>query len=511
MDGKIEGKRVLSFDFGASSGRAMLGSFDGFGGGKIEMEEIHRFSNDPVMICGTLYWDTTRLFFEIKQGIIKAMAKGGFDAIGIDTWGVDFGLLDKSGRLLASPIHYRDLRTRTAPKEFFEKLPQGEVYEKTGIQFMHINSLFQLVAAKKQQPELFGLVDKVLFMPDLFAYFLTGEMRCERTIASTSNMYDPTLREFDKTILEKAGLNEAMFPPFINAGEVYGNLLHELCEELSCKSVPVIAVGTHDTASAALATPTEEKDFIFISCGTWSLFGTESDIPYLTKEAEALCLTNETGVGDKVLLMRNIMGLWLIQQSRQFWLQSGEEVTFNLLEQEALAAEPFRCFIDPDDLRFEVPGNLPKRVQEYCRDTAQYIPQTRGEIMRCIYQSLALKYRSALDSLKTLTGKDYRIINMLGGGIKDTLLCQMTANATATKVIAGPTEATVIGNIATQLVGLFEIADFKQARKVIMNSTVVKEYSPVEVDKWEAAYQKYIEHEKLQQKLKNLSLLESKE
>ncbi|MEG0693032.1 MAG: rhamnulokinase family protein [Oscillospiraceae bacterium] len=483
-------KKVLAFDFGASSGRAMLGYFDQ---NQIHMEEIHRFSNDPVNISGTLYWDIARLLFEVKQSIEKAVAKGGFDAIGIDTWGVDFGLIDKKGKLIGNPVHYRDLRTETTPQEVFKLISKEKIYCETGIQFMRINTLYQLFALKNQQPELLELTDKILLIPDLIAYFLTGKMRCEQTNASTTNIYNPVTKTWSQSLLSSIGMSSEILPEFIRAGQAYGDLSTEICEELACSPVPVIAVGTHDTASAVAAAPAIDKDFVYISCGTWSLFGTENETPVLTKQAQELNFTNEIGVGDKVRLLKNIMGLWLIQQSRQHWLKTGEAVTFNMLENEALESEPFRCFIDPDHVRFELPGNLPKRVQEFCRDTNQYIPQTRGEIMRCIYQSLALKYRYTFDQLKELTGKNYQSIHMLGGGIKDTLLCRMTANATGVLVKAGPIEATVMGNIAVQYIGLGELEDIKQVRKVIRNSVEIKTYEPTQADEWNEAYKKYID------------------
>ncbi len=481
-------KKVLSFDFGASSGRAMLATLDN---GRISMKEIHRFSNDTVIVNGTMYWDILRLFFEIKAGITKAVNDGGFDAIGIDTWGVDFGLIDKRGQLIGNPVHYRDLRTEGIPDEVFEILPKEEIYGATGTQFLRINTLYQLMYLKNYEPEKLEQAEKMLLIPDLFAYMLTGEMHAEASIASTTNFYDPVKRDWNIEFLEKLGLPVRLLPPVLKAGEIHGLLSDEICEELGCQKVPVIAVCEHDTASAVAATPSLSDDFVYISCGTWSLFGVETKEPIMTAEAEALNFTNEGGYEDTVRFLKNIMGLWLIQESRRQWKREGEEVGFDVLEREALVCEPFRCFIDVDDPAFETAGNLPRRVTEYCERTGQFVPRTRGEIMRCIYQSLAMKYKYTFDMLGRITGKEYRRINILGGGIKDKLLCQMTADACNVEVLAGPSEATVMGNIAVAYAALGEIGSFEEIRRVVSDSTELKQYLPKDNAAWETAYADY--------------------
>lgn len=483
-------KKVLSFDFGASSGRAMLAEFDGE---KINMQEIHRFSNDTVIVNGTMYWDILRLFFEIKTSITKATNMGGFDAIGIDTWGVDFGLIDKRGRLIGNPVHYRDKRTEGIPEEVFKTVPKEEIYKHTGCQFMRINTLYQLMYLKYNEPEMLENAEKLLLIPDLFGYMLTGEMKAEASIVSTTNLFDPYNRDWDFSLIEKLGLPKKLFPEIIKSGEVYGMLSDEICEELGCKKVPVIAVAEHDTASAVAATPATDDGFVYISCGTWSLFGIENDEPLITDEIEKLNFTNEGGFKDTVRFLKNIMGLWLIQESRRQWKREGEDVGFDVLEKEALAAEPFKCFVDVDDVSFETSGNLPKRVQEYCEKTGQYVPQSRGEIMRCIYQSIAMKYKYTFNSLNALNGNKYKSINMLGGGIKDTLLCKMTSAACNCEVLAGPTEATVMGNIGVVYYSLGEIKDFADLRKVVSASTDIKHYLPENAEEWENAYKTYLE------------------
>lgn len=482
-------KKVLSFDFGASSGRAMLASFDGE---KITMEEIHRFSNDPVSVNGTMYWDVLRLFFEIKTGITKATNMGGFDAIGIDTWGVDFGLIDKRGKLLANPVHYRDTRTEGIWEEVYKIIPKEELYNRAGTQFMRFNTIYQLMYLKLYEPEILENAEKMLLMPDLFCYMLTGEMRAEASMASTTNMYEPYKRDWDFELIEKLGYPKKLFPEIIKSGEIYGMLSDEICEELGCKKVPVIAVCGHDTASAVAATPSDTEDFVYISCGTWSLFGIESKEPIINEQAVKMDFTNEGGFKDTVRFLKNIMGLWLIQESRRQWKREGEDVSFNTLEKEALAAQGFKCFINVDDPSFETAGNLPRRVKEFCERTGQYVPKTRGEIMRCIYQSLAMKYKYTFNKLGEISGRKYESINMLGGGIKDTLLCQMTADACNVPVLAGPTEATVMGNIAVAFNALGEIKDFEELRRVTSNSTDLKVYKPEGSEEWEKAYNDYI-------------------
>lgn len=482
-------KKVLSFDFGASSGRAMLASFDGE---KITMEEIHRFSNDPVIVNGTMYWDVLRLFFEIKTGITKATNMGGFDAIGIDTWGVDFGLIDKRGKLLANPVHYRDTRTEGVWEEVYKIIPKEELYNRAGTQFMRFNTVYQLMYLKLYEPEILENAEKMLLMPDLFCYMLTGEMRAEASIASTTNMFDPYKRDWDFELIEKLGYPKKIFPEIIKSGNVTGMLSDEICEELGCEKVPVIAVCEHDTASAVAATPSSTKDFVYISCGTWSLFGIESPEPIINEQAVKLDFTNEGGFKDTVRFLKNIMGLWLIQESRRQWKREGEEVSFDTLEKEALAAEPFKCFVNVDDPIFETAGNLPRRVKEFCQKTGQYVPETRGEIMRCIYQSLAMKYKYTFNKLGEIGDRKYESINMLGGGIKDKLLCQMTSDACRVPVLAGPTEATVMGNIAVAFNALGEIKDFEALRKVTAASTDLKIYEHQNSDAWEKAYIDYV-------------------
>lgn len=482
-------KKVLAFDFGASSGRAIIGSFDGE---KITLKEVHRFTNDPVDLGGTLYWDVLRLFYEIKQGIVKAKIAGGFDSIGIDTWGVDFGLIDKNGRLLENPVHYRDKRTSGLVEESFKSVPRQKMYDITGIQFMELNTLFQLISLKKQRPEMLERADKMLFMPDLFAYFLTGKMCSEYSIASTSQLIDINTRSWSKELLDAFGIKESLFAPLTEPGTQLGNLSKEICEECGVESVPVISVCGHDTQSAITAVPCESGDFAFLSSGTWSLFGTELQKPIVNETSLKINITNEGGFGGTTGFLKNIIGLWLIQESRRQWQREGKDYSYADLEKLALSKEPFKCFIDPDAPEFVPQGNIPERVREFCRKTGQYVPESVGEIMRCIYESLAMKYRMTFEKLCECTGNDYPVIHVIGGGTKDGLLCRMTASSCGKTVKAGPIEATVMGNVAVQLMSDGTIGSISEARKAVAASESLKTYEPENTDEWIKAYESFV-------------------
>lgn len=482
-------KRVLAFDFGASSGRAIIGCFDG---DKITLEEVHRFSNDPVSVGGTVYWDVLRLFYEIKQGIIKAKIAGGFDSIGIDTWGVDFGLIDSEGKLMENPVHYRDARTVGLVDEAFKTMPKEKLYGITGIQFMELNTLFQLISLKKYRPWMLERADKMLFMPDLFGYMLTGKMCAEYSIASTSQLIDLDKRTWSKEILDAFGIKESVFAPLVQPGTVLGELSKEICEECGVDPVPVISVCGHDTQSAITSVPCEDGDFAFLSSGTWSLFGTELDKPIVNETSMNINITNEGGFDGSTGFLKNIIGLWLIQESRRQWKREGKEYSYADLEKLALAAEPFKCFIDPDAPEFVPHGNIPERVREFCRKTGQYVPETVGEIMRCIYESLAMKYRLTFEKLRECTERDYPVIHVIGGGTKDGLLCQMTANSCDRTVKAGPIEATVMGNVAVQLMSDGSVKNIGQARKIVAESSELKTFEPKDTDKWAEAYEDFL-------------------
>jgi len=468
-------KRVLAFDFGASNGRALIGEAKD---GKITYTEVHRFPNDPVSINGKLYWDFLRLIHEIKTGIVKAKQAGGFDSIGIDTWGVDYGFLDKKGNIINTPYHYRDLRTENAMEKVFDICGgSAEVYGRTGIQFMRFNTLFQLYVSLTEDKEAVDRAETMLFMPDLMAYVLTGTKVAEYTIASTSQMIDPFTGDWDYELIKKIGFDTEKLPKIVPSGYVYGNVKKEICEELGIESVPVIAVCTHDTGSAVAAVPGDMNNCCYISCGTWSLMGVELEKPVVSEDSYKENFTNEGGYNKTIRFLKNIMGLWIIQESRRRWEKEGFSYSFAELADMAAKSKSV-CYIDPDYPDFDNPGNMPEKIRAFCRKTGQAEPQTIGEIARCIYESLALKYRMTLEGIERLTGKKFDSINIIGGGCKAEILCKMTADICGVKVIAGPSEATALGNVAVQLIALGEVENLQQAKQMIANGGEVKEYAP---------------------------------
>lgn len=483
--------KVLAFDFGASSGRAMLFSFDGE---KLSIEEMHRFSNDPVMIGDSFHWDVLRLFFEIKQGINKTVLAGHKDiaAIGIDTWGVDYGLFDEKGKLLGNPYHYRDTRTNGMVELADKTIGKEYIFNKTGIQFNFYNTLFQLMAARKEEDPLLDIADKALFMPDIFNYLLTGEMKNEYSIASTSQMLDVKTKTWDKELLEKANIPTDLFCDVVMPGEVIGMLTDDICEELGCPKIPVIAVGSHDTASAVASVPvTEEYPYAYISTGTWALMGSELDSPNVSDTTYHYNFTNEGGVCGKIRFLKNIMGLWIIQESKRQWAREGKNFSFDDLEQAAWAAKPFESFIDPDCEDFATPGNMPKRIREFCKRTGQPVPETEGDIIRCVAQSLAFKFRMVAEAIEDITKKPLAAVHMVGGGIKDTMVCRFTASATGKTVLAGPVEATSTGNALVQLMALGKVKDLMEGRQIVKNSFPIKTYQPEDASTWNEAYEAY--------------------
>ena len=485
--------KMLAIDLGASSGRGIVGTFDGE---KITLEENHRFPNEPVMVAGQYTWDIVRILHEIKTSIRKC-ATGedkDIDSIGIDTWGVDFGFLDKRGHLLANPVHYRDLRTVGIPAYSEAYVSADEVYDITGIQVLELNSLYQLLAVQKNNPEIFDIATDMLFVPDLLNYFLTGYKQTEYTIASTSQLLDAKKRDWSYELIEKFGLPEKLFSNVVKPGTVCGSFLPSLSEEYGGLNPKVISVAAHDTGSAVLAVPAKSEKFIWISSGTWSIMGTETKDPVISEKSKEYNFTNEGGYGDTIRFSKNITGLWVEQESKRQWEREGEKISFAELAEMAAEAEPLRCFIDTDDARFATPGNIPKRIADYCRETGQFVPQTKGEIVRCILESLAMRYRYTVECIDEMCGERIPAINIVGGGTKEEQLSQFAATACGRPVYAGPVEATAIGNIAAQAIALGAIKDMWEAREIIANSFEIKEYQP-ETDKmaaWDEAYGRFL-------------------
>lgn len=457
-------KRVLCFDFGASSGRAILAWCDN---GVIRMDEIHRFKNRSISVNGTLYWDILSLFNEIKTGLVKAHRAGGFTSVGIDTWGVDYGIIDDNGYLMSNPIQYRDKRTSSMIEKAAELLPLDKLYKLTGNQIMEINTAFQLLADKLKRPYILENGAALLPTPDLLAYMLTGEISAELSIASTTQLFDPQTLGWSDAAISSLGFPRKLFPKIVKPGESKGMLSDELCEELNIPQCEVVAVCGHDTQCAYYAAPYTSKNRIIISCGTWSLVGKLVDKPVLTDEARTLGITNEVGVNGEINLLKNITGLWLVQETKAFLEAHGEEYSFADLESLSREEEAFAAFIDPDAPEFSTAGDMPQRIKDYCIKTGQTPPENLGQVLRIIYLSLAMKYRLAIEQLDKLTEKSCDTIHMVGGGIRDTLLCQLTADICGAEVVAGPVEATVLGNAVIQLVKNGEIPTEVYRRRVI--------------------------------------------
>ncbi|MGO4182347.1 rhamnulokinase family protein [Paenibacillus sp. TAF43_2] len=480
---------ILAYDLGASSGRALLGRLNN---GKIEVEELHRFSNDPVQVGDRLHWDILRLLHELKQALLLVKHRDiTLDSLAIDSWAVDFGLIGSNGELLGNPYHYRDHHTDGVMEQVVEELTATGIFAKTGIQFLPFNTIYQLAALKKADSPLLRDAKHFLMIPDLLRYFLTGEKYNEFSNATTTQLYNPVAGSWDEELIRSIGISPELFGEIVQPGARVGSLRASLCEELGIESVPVYAAAEHDTGSAVAAVPALEKSFAYLSCGTWSLMGTEVDEPVITELSQQLNFTNEGGVYGTYRLLKNIMGLWILQECRRSWERAGISYTFPELVKLAEEAKPFAAFIDPDDPLFLHPGDMPARITEYCLRTRQTAPADTGAIVRCILESLALKYRNVLELTEQLSGQAFSGLHMVGGGIQNTLLCQWTANAIGKLVWAGPVEGSAIGNMIVQWIASGQLADIWEARKVIRESFPVDVYEPEQHEAWESAYRAF--------------------
>ena len=480
-------RKMLAIDLGASSGRGIVGAFDGE---RLTLRENHRFSNDPVNLCGRLYWDILRIFHEIKLSVQKTVLAGdAVSSIGIDTWGVDYGLLDRAGRLLSNPVHYRDTRTEGAQELVSRTVPAEELYRVAGIQTLNFNTVYQLAVEREEAPEKLAQAERMLNIPDLLNYFLTGRMANEYTILSTGALLDAKKRDYAWELLDRLGIPRRLFGDVTAPGTDLGTLLPQVQGETGKTDAHVLTVASHDTASAVIAVPSEEKDFLYISSGTWSLMGTELSDPLINAESRAANFTNEGGACGTVRFLKNIMGLWIIQESRRQWRREGKDYSFAQMEAWAKESTPFRSLIDVDDSDFATPGDMPEKIRAYCKRTAQPVPESVGEVVRCIYESLALKYRSVAERVMELMGRRARVIHVVGGGTKDRFLSQLTADACGIPVCAGPEEATAIGNLMMQLMAAGEVSDLGQARRVVAASFETKQYLPTaDRNMWDEAY-----------------------
>ncbi|WP_271628653.1 rhamnulokinase [Caldicellulosiruptor sp. DIB 104C] len=462
-------------DFGASSGRVFVGSFNGE---SLELFEVHRFENTPVRINQSLFWDFLYLFNNLKIGIYRAKKQfGELHSIGIDTWGVDYGLVDKRGDLLSNPYHYRDLRTKNAIEEVSRIVSLDKIYEITGIQFMNFNTIFQLYIDYKTRQDIMKNVDSLLFMPDLFAYFLTGIKVNEYTIASTSQLIDAQKRGWSDELIEKLGFEKRIFNDIIYPGNVLGKLTPDVQEELEIGAIPVIAVGSHDTVSAVAASPfSDGKTTVYLSCGTWSLMGVELESPLINQSSFNKNFTNEGGVENKIRFLKNITGLWLIQQIRSTWSKKYKEVSFNEISELAQKSN-YEYAIDPDSSEFLAPIDILAEIRKWCKNHFGKEPQDLGDIVKAAYSGIVQKYKKTIEEIEELTGFSISKINMVGGGIKDKHLCELTARETKREVIAGPVEATVLGNIMLQLIALGYVKDLREARELLKKSIQFEIYT----------------------------------
>lgn len=484
----MDRKQIAAVDLGASGGRVMCGEYDGE---RLAVKEIRRFANEPVFFNGTMYWDILRLLHEIKTGLAAAGAQGAVDSVSVDTWGVDFGLLDRNGRLMENPVHYRDKRTKGMISEVLKKIPGEYLYRLTGNQLMEINTVFQLYSLVKERPEFLSRAHRLLMMPDLILYALSGIQCSERSIASTSQLLDAATGQWSGELLEGLGIPQKLFCPVIPTGTRLGGLREDIQRELGMGSTEVIASAGHDTQAAMAAVPAKEKDFIFISCGTWALVGTELAKPLITGRSMECNVTNEWGLGERVSFLRNLTGTWLIQESRRQWKREGREYTFGQLEELAEKENGFQTFIDPDASEFVAAGNMPGRIREAAERKGQPVPDSPGAVVRCINESLAFQYRMAVEDIRRCTGKTYGGIYLIGGGSQSKMLCQMTANACKLPVTAGPIEATAAGNMGIQLMALGELGDMGQLRDMIRSSFPLTVYEPEDTERWEEQYQRY--------------------
>ncbi len=486
-------KVYIAADLGAESGRAIAGKFDG---DKLSLEVAHRFMNIPLRLPNALSWNTGHLYAEILSGIktIVSTYGDGVQSVSVDTWGVDFGLLDKSGALMTMPVHYRDKRNVLAFDELRQKLGDSMIYDATGLQFMPFNSLYQLYAMTKNQMDVLQDANKLLFMPDIFHYWLSGVGVAESTIASTSNLVDPRTGKWATDLIEAAGIPTHFLPELVKPGTILGDVRDDVVFDTKASGVKVVVPGSHDTASAVAAVPVADgdRDYVFMSSGTWSLMGMELDSPIINADSRRLNFTNEGGVENTIRFLRNISGLWLVQELRRGYERDGEVYNYTELTQMAAEAPEFRSLVDPDDMSFMAPQDMRAAVAEFCQNSGQPVPNTPGQFNRAVQESLAMRYRWVVERLRELTGKKLPTLHIVGGGTQNKLLCQFTANATGCRVVAGPVEATAAGNVLIQMMAMGDVKSLSEGRELIRRSFEVHEYLPKSQEKWDAAYERWM-------------------
>ena len=484
-------EQFLAFDLGAQSGRAILGTFTDKG---LKLSEIHRFVNQPVKVLGHLYWDILQLFSEMKQGLSACVSKHkvNLKGIGIDTWGVDFGFVGRNGTLLGNPYAYWDNRTDGMMDNAFKMMPQKDIYICTGIQFMQFNSIFQLLSMVEEESPILDVAERLLFMPDLFNFLMTGEKVSEYTIATTSQLYNSTTYDWAAEVFRQLNLPISIMPEVIQPGTMIGNLLPEIQQEIGLDySVPIFAPACHDTGSAVAAVPAVSDDWAYLSSGTWSLMGIETKTPIITQESLQNNFTNEGGVNNTIRFLRNVMGLRLVQGCRQVWKKQGQKLDYDTLTSLASESEPFVTLLDPDDPEFFSTTDMVTAIQAFAQKTGQRAPTDKGQMIRSILESLALRYRQVFDMLNLMRGKPIQTLHIVGGGVRNRLLCQFTANALGIPVVAGPVEATAIGNIIMQAVAKGVLDTIDQARELVGKSFEMNHYAPRDRDQWDEAFGRY--------------------
>jgi rhamnulokinase len=482
--------KILAFDLGAESGRGLVGSFDGE---RLALEVVHRFANGGVPTLDTLHWDVLGLWREMLTGLRKANAEHGpLASVGVDTWGVDVAFLGADGSLLGNPRHYRDPHTDNIMDAAFAKIPKTEIYRQTGIQFMRFNTLFQILALMRDRAPVLDRAETMLFIPDLFHYWMTGVKVNEYTDASTSQMIDPHTRTWARDLIRRFGIPEKMLGTLVQPGTLLGPLRPSVASHAGVVSIPVIAPATHDTAAAVAAVPAEGDSWAYISSGTWSLMGVETKTPKTDEATLAVNFTNEGGVGGTIRLLKNIMGLWLVQECRRAWERGGVTNDYAALMKMAEASPPFASIVNPDDASFMLPTSMPDAIAAYCKKTGQPVPSEPGDVVRCALESLALRYRWVLERLEELVGKRLDTIHIVGGGCQNTLLCQLAADACNRVVIAGPVEATAIGNVLVQAIGLGLLGSLADGRAVVRRSFEVRAYEPREHERWAEPYRRFL-------------------
>ena len=482
----------LAIDLGATSGRTILGTLSD---GKLQLEELTRFPNSIVRHGGRCYWDIWHLYEEMLRGLREAARrKVGITSIGIDTWGVDFVCIGKDGHIIGTPRSYRDTHTDGEPQRYFnEKIPAHRIYELTGIQVMPFNSLFQLSALRRVESPVLAAAEKILFLPDALAFLLTGNMVTEYTMASTSQIVNASTRRLEPEILESLGLDEGMFGRQVMPGETVGTLTPEIQSLTGLGAVPVVAVAGHDTGSAVAAVPATDRNFAYLSSGTWSLMGVEIDSPVINERSEAENFTHEGGVEGTIRFLKNICGMWLLERCREEWKRDGLDTDYSNLVALAGGAEPFRSIIFPDDPAFANPASMTEAIRSYCERTGQPVPESQAQFTRCIYESLALRYRQVFGLLREFAQYPINRLHVIGGGSRNALLNQMTADAIGADVVAGPMECTAAGNIMVQAKAAGEVGSLTELRGVIARSNETATFHPADTGAWEAAYDTYLD------------------